>query len=559
MAQDLIKMAPMLRRAYTRLSALSARQVDAAMLAAIVVLAAAARSYNLGEQSLWVDEGFSYWASHLSWRDLWFEIPRIDKHTPLYYSFLKLWSVFGDSEVALRSLSVVFGVLTVPCAYVLGRLVGTQGVARWLGAMTALVVAIHPVLVELSQDARAYSALAFSVALTLCASVWLMRNELLAGVGLLGWSRSSAALREGRFRARLAWASFVLGAALTAWFHNVGMLVVASVGAAALLWIGIERRWERGVTCNALLAGAAVVLLCAPAIPMLLSQTSAIAGGFWIEEPTPSYLAGIFGALLIGRFSYGSVQDFAYAGVVLVVALWGLWRIWRESGWPFVTLLAVVVALPAALAILFSVLIQPIVILRVMIWMTIPLAVSIGSFVVLGRARWSRLTLCFALFSFFSFASFKYHAGIQKEPWREFTSIIGRESQADDLVILASSVNLFQSSVSLFQYYFPASDNPPTIVQIVGQAASLTLRPLGGERPRYSLGRIAVDPDEIKKVTLDQLEELRDLSMRASSVWLLHRRSSSQHEGEIVEGELNKLRGIESSWDGSGLTLTLYR
>ena len=40
---------------------------------------------------------------------------------PLYYSFLHGWLVFGDSEAALRTLSVVFGVLTIPLVYALGR------------------------------------------------------------------------------------------------------------------------------------------------------------------------------------------------------------------------------------------------------------------------------------------------------------------------------------------------------------------------------------------------------------------------------------------------------
>lgn len=140
-------------------------RTDALVLAAIVAVAAALRVYRLGEQSLWLDELYSYWASRLSWRDLWLEIPRIDKHTPLYYSLLKLWSVFGDGEAALRSPSAVAGTLAVPCAYVLRRLAATPERARWSGAAAALLAAIHPVLIEYSQEARAYSAWAFAVVL----------------------------------------------------------------------------------------------------------------------------------------------------------------------------------------------------------------------------------------------------------------------------------------------------------------------------------------------------------------------------------------------------------
>ena len=52
----------------------------------------------------------------------------VDIHPPLYYWLLASWAaVFGQGELALRGLSVLFGTLTVWVTWRLGRFVGGQG------------------------------------------------------------------------------------------------------------------------------------------------------------------------------------------------------------------------------------------------------------------------------------------------------------------------------------------------------------------------------------------------------------------------------------------------
>ncbi|HTW95935.1 MAG TPA: glycosyltransferase family 39 protein, partial [Tepidisphaeraceae bacterium] len=48
-----------------------------------------------------------------------------DMHPPLYFVMLRLWlDCFGDSDVAARSMSIVFGTLGVLLIFDLGRLMG---------------------------------------------------------------------------------------------------------------------------------------------------------------------------------------------------------------------------------------------------------------------------------------------------------------------------------------------------------------------------------------------------------------------------------------------------
>jgi uncharacterized membrane protein len=83
---------------------------------------------------------------------------------PLYYALAWFWTqVTGTSEVGLRSLSALAGVLTIPVAYFIGReLRGAR-----TGAFAAALVAVNPMLLWYSQEARAYSLLGLFCALSL--------------------------------------------------------------------------------------------------------------------------------------------------------------------------------------------------------------------------------------------------------------------------------------------------------------------------------------------------------------------------------------------------------
>jgi uncharacterized membrane protein len=83
---------------------------------------------------------------------------------PLYYALAWLWTqVTGTSEWGLRSLSALAGVATIPVAYLVGReLRGAR-----TGLLAAALVAVNPMLLWYSQEARAYSLLGLFCALSL--------------------------------------------------------------------------------------------------------------------------------------------------------------------------------------------------------------------------------------------------------------------------------------------------------------------------------------------------------------------------------------------------------
>ena len=75
---------------------------------------------------------------------------------PLYYALAWLWTqVTGTGEFGLRSLSALAGVATVPVAYLLGA----ELRGRRAGLVAAALVAVNPMLLWYSQEARAYALL----------------------------------------------------------------------------------------------------------------------------------------------------------------------------------------------------------------------------------------------------------------------------------------------------------------------------------------------------------------------------------------------------------------
>ena len=84
-----------------------------------------------------------------------------DAHTPLYYILLKYWQdIWGNSITAIRSLSAVFGILLLPALYILARQLFESKLAAQI---IVSLVAVSPMFIRYSQDARPYPLWALSV------------------------------------------------------------------------------------------------------------------------------------------------------------------------------------------------------------------------------------------------------------------------------------------------------------------------------------------------------------------------------------------------------------
>nr|MDQ3934653.1 glycosyltransferase family 39 protein [Actinomycetota bacterium] len=207
------------------------------VLLGLVVLAAALRLWRIGHQSFWLDEVFT---AGLVNEDLWGLLKgvRETESTPhLYYLLAWLWEkVAGDGEGALRSLSALFGIATVPVVYAAAR----ERFSAQAALLAAALAAVNPWFVWHSQEARSYALLV-----------------LLAAVSLLFFLR---ALRDPSRRSLTLWAVFSALAVLTHYF------AAFTVGAEALWLLWAHRTRPVWAATGALVAvGVALA-------PLALSQ-----------------------------------------------------------------------------------------------------------------------------------------------------------------------------------------------------------------------------------------------------------------------------------------------
>ncbi len=115
------------------------------------------------------------------------EVKSSESNPPLYYVLAWGWAkLFGTGEVGLRSLSALFGAATVPLAYPIGR----ELASRRAGLLATAIVAVSPMLIWYSQEARSYVLLVFFGALSLLFFVRALRTR--GGVDLALWAAASA-------------------------------------------------------------------------------------------------------------------------------------------------------------------------------------------------------------------------------------------------------------------------------------------------------------------------------------------------------------------------------
>lgn len=223
---------------------------DRPILAGILVVAAALRLFHLGVQSLWYDEGYSVYLAGKSLAELTIETAS-DIQPPLYYYLLHFWMlIFGRSEVAVRSLSLLLGVLSIPLFYWLGRRV----FSREVGLLAAGLATLSPLYVWYAQEARMYTLL---VALTL-SSCYLLWSAL---------ENASAVPR------RWAWAGVALSAILALYTHYFAVFILAFQAAYVIsAWL---LRWHPPRVREGLLALLAVIVAYLPWLPFLFGRYEA--------------------------------------------------------------------------------------------------------------------------------------------------------------------------------------------------------------------------------------------------------------------------------------------
>lgn len=229
------------------------------VVAGLTVVAAALRFATIGVQSYHHDEIVT--ASRVLRDGFWHAMDAVgfsESAPPLYYALAWLWTqVTGTGEAGLRSLSAVAGVATVPVAFLLGA----ELRGRRAGLIAAALVAVNPMLLWYSQEARAYSLFV-----------------LLTAISLLYFVR---VLERGRRRDSIGWG---IASALALSTHYFAAFPIA----AEAFWLLRRRGREAGGAFSGLwIVGAAALALA----PLVVHQMS-YAHAEWISNFTLGHRLG---------------------------------------------------------------------------------------------------------------------------------------------------------------------------------------------------------------------------------------------------------------------------
>ncbi len=173
--------------------------------AAVGAVAAGVVLRFVATSDLWLDEALSV---HIAERAV-SDIPaalRQDGHPPLYYWLLHAWMrLVGDGDLAVRALSGVLAVATLPVLWVVAR-------RRWdatVAGVAVLLLASSPFAIRYATEVRMYALAMLLVALAWLALDEAWRRPRLPGAPVL----AAIATLSGALLLTHYWALYVLGAA----------------------------------------------------------------------------------------------------------------------------------------------------------------------------------------------------------------------------------------------------------------------------------------------------------------------------------------------------------
>jgi mannosyltransferase len=214
----------------------------------------------------------------------------IRQNGPLYFFLLRGWvAVTGTSEYAMRFFSLIFGVLSVPLSYALGR----RLFDRQVGLAAALLLATSPYLVWYSQEVKMYT--------------------LISALALLAIYGLRRAVEGGRW---YWWPVQVIATSFAFYSHILAALLIpVQILLFLAWWPRVRRQW----------IGATVSLVCLtlPYLPLVIWQARQVfqarETGFY------RYSLNEMAEILLNGWSLGILSQGWPWGTVLsgTLAVWG--------------------------------------------------------------------------------------------------------------------------------------------------------------------------------------------------------------------------------------------
>lgn len=389
------------------------------LMIALMAFGAVLRFFQLGFNSLWLDEISTFNYSNGSLSQMWQTmISGTDYTPPLFFVFEKIsLMIFGANEWSLRLFPAIFGVLTIPVIYYVGKEFWSKNV----GLVAAGFFTFTPFLIYYSQEARSYS-----LTLLICALefyyLMVSLNDKKSGY----------------------WMLFGLFAGLALWTHFYTIIFTGIL----LAFVAIKSLKDKDyfpITVSSVIFVATTLPITVSLISLFQQRTTA----------APTY--GMQGLDIIYHSSIQMAGYADYAAVVLIslFAIGCLWLYFKNRDQFALILSIIVVTFIVSLFMATKIPMLP----RYLIFLTIPLSLGIGMAITKIPSKVNQKHAVWALLLLFLVLSIPfyttYYTKLSKEDWRGVSQDLKLMTKNGDTVVAVPKY----IEMPLGYYYLSFFDN----------------------------------------------------------------------------------------------------
>ncbi|GAB4421106.1 MAG: hypothetical protein Fur0044_18410 [Anaerolineae bacterium] len=254
----------------------------------ILWLAFSLRLYHLDFQSIWWDEGHSIFVAAQPIPQIP-TLPAMDVHPPAYFILLHLWlALTGQSEFALRFLSVVFSLLTVALLYRFAHTISYSRSHPCTPApplpcsVASLLAALSPLYVAYAQEVRSYAMITFLA----LASTFTLWHILFSDRGPETGDR------------RWFIAAYIILTAACLYTHYFTLFLLLFHNLAWLIWVLSQNRAARLITW--IISQASILLLFVPQLFLALRQITSYSNPNLIPPSLSDFILRSWQAYTVG-------------------------------------------------------------------------------------------------------------------------------------------------------------------------------------------------------------------------------------------------------------------
>lgn len=392
------------------------------ILTSLIIFGVILRFYNLGFNSLWLDEAATYHFAKLSFIEIWELTAGGEYNPPLFHWVEHFMLFFGNNEIILRLIPAFSGILTIPLFYFIGK----ELLDRNTGILAAALLTFSPFHIFYSQEARAYSMMLLFISLAFYCYLVAFRSN------------------GNKF-----WALFGIFSALAFWTHFYSLIITGTLILFATIANTDKIRRSLSELKPIIISLAAFIFLSLPllivTVRLFLIRTSA----------PPTFGIQGFGIITesIQQFFGYNLYSALFFSLLLII---GFIQIFKTDKIKFSLLLSILlVSFFVSWGLSYKMPMIP----RYMIFMLpvfyIGVAAGFRPLLSAFSKRWLIYFIIAVIILIATPFMIPYYSGFSKEDWRGFSKSIESMTKDGDFVVLTPGY----ISHPFDYYYSNATDN----------------------------------------------------------------------------------------------------